>query len=128
MNFLTKKLKKISTEGLKENSIIISLFGILILLFLSEFLQPGLINIEQINDKMLNRKVLVQGTVFKVDNKETFQILSISDQTGKIDVLREYDEEKSTEIKNQEKIIVIGRVKEYAEYLQISADKIIKTE
>jgi len=105
-------------QTLLKFSLIISLIGILTLLFLANFLKPRLTNVGDINEKMLNRKVRVQGEVFNFRDKETFQILSISDETGKIDVL--------CECKATGKIEVTGTVQEYGEYLQIQANKITK--
>jgi len=46
-----------------------------------------------------------------------------SDSTGKIDVFCECENQA---FKNQDKILVSGTVKVYSQYLQITADKIIK--
>jgi DNA/RNA endonuclease YhcR with UshA esterase domain len=64
--------------------------------------------------------VKAKGTIFRIQDKETFQVLSIKDDTGKIDVLCRPN---ITELQN---IQVEGTVKEYGGYLQIQADKIIK--
>lgn len=124
------KLPKIHQKTLFKISLIVSLFGILLLLFLANSLEPKLIDISSINDEMLNQQIKISGEIFKIQDKETFKILSISDSTGKIDVLCECREEliENNQIKNNQEIIVIGRVTEYREYLQISADKIIKPE
>ena len=110
------------TENLLKISLIISVSGILLLLLLANILEPKLIDISEINSKMLNQKVKVSGFIFKIEDKETFQILSIADETEKIDVLCECKEELE---KNQE-IIVIGKVQEYQQSLQIQAEKIMR--
>jgi DNA/RNA endonuclease YhcR with UshA esterase domain len=100
----------------------ISLIGIIILLFISTT-QPSQINIEQINSKLLNKKVQVQGSIFNIRSFEdsNFQIISIKDGTGKIDITTN----KILNLENNQKIIVIGKITTYKEFLQIQADKII---
>ncbi len=113
-----KKLLKISLS--------ISLIGILFLLFLSNNLSPKQINIKDINNKLLNQKVKVQGQVFNIRTYEdsNFQIISIKDTTGKIDTTLN----NPINITNNQTIIVIGIIKEYNKTLQIQADKIILKE
>ncbi len=110
-----KKLLKISLS--------ISLIGILFLLFLSNNLSPKQINIKDINNKLLNQKVKVQGQVFNIRTYEdsNFQIISIKDTTGKIDTTLN----NPINITNNQTIIVIGIIKEYNKTLQIQAEKII---
>ena len=103
-------------------SLIISIAGIFLLLFLSNILEPKIININEINEKMLNQKVKISGSIFRIESKEDFQIISIVDETGKIEVLCECD----SNLQENQNIEVIGRVQEYEKYLQIQADKIIK--
>lgn len=110
-------------ENLFKTSLIISIVGIFLLLFLANTLKPQLIKIEEINDKLLNKKIAIQGKIFKIEDKKTFQILSIKDETGKIDILCEC---KNETMENSQNIIVIGKVQEYQQYLQIQADKIIR--
>lgn len=106
-----------------KTTLSISLIGILLLLFLSEILTPKPINIGDINNKLLNQKVNVQGQIFNIRTFEDsdFQIISIKDNTGKIDVTLD----NPINITNNKNITVIGTIKEYKQYLQIQADKII---
>ncbi len=106
-----------------KTTLSISLIGILLLLFLSETLAPKLINIEDINNKLLNKKTKVQGQIFNIRTFEDsdFQIISIKDSTGKIDITLD----NPTNLANNQNITVIGTIKEYKQYLQIQADKII---
>jgi DNA/RNA endonuclease YhcR with UshA esterase domain len=109
--------------NLLKTSLIISLTGIFILLLLSNILEPKLTNIEQINEKMLNRKVKVQGEIFniRVHEDSDFQIISIKDETGKIDITTD----KILNLTNNQEITVVGSIQEYKEFLQIRADKIL---
>ena len=57
----------------------VSLIGILLLLFLSSIYQPKLINIENINNKLLNKQVKIQATISNIRSFEgsNFQIISL---------------------------------------------------
>ena len=114
------ELQKIN---LLKTGLIISLIGIFLLLLLSNILEPKLINIEQIDEKMLNRKVKVQGEIFNIRTYKDsdFQVISIKDETGKIDVTTD----KILNLTSNQGIMVVGSVQEYKQYLQIRADKII---
>jgi DNA/RNA endonuclease YhcR with UshA esterase domain len=104
-------------------SLTISLIGIFLLLTLSNILEPKLINIEKINDRLINKKIKIQGEISNIKTYEdsNFQTISIRDNTGKIEVTID----KILNLKNNQTIILIGKVTQYKEYLQIKADKII---
>jgi len=104
-------------------SLAVSLIGIFLLLLFSNILEPKLINIEKINDRLIDEKVKVQGAIFNIRTYEDsgFQVVSIKDNTGKIQVTID----KILNLKNNQTIIVIGKVTEYKEDLQIQADKIL---
>lgn len=106
-----KKLMKISFA--------ISLIGIIILLILSS-IEPSLSKIKNINKNLLNKKIQIQGQVVDVKNYNDFQILTIKDETGKIEVTTN----KNLDLENKN-IKVIGRIKEYKGKLQIESNKII---
>jgi len=103
-------------------SLIISTAGIFLLLLLSNILEPKLTSIKEINYKFIDRQTKVQGIIFNIKTyKESdFQIISIKDNTGKIDITIN----KIIDLKNNQTITIIGRVQEYKESLQIQADKI----
>jgi len=105
-------------------SLAISLLGIIILLILTNTLEPNLKSIGEITTKDLNKKTKVQGTIINIRSFEesNFQIISIRDSTGKIDITTN----KILELKNNQIIIVTGRVTDYKQDLQIEAEKIIK--
>ena len=101
----------------------ISLLGIIILLILTNTLQPTLKNIEDITTKDLNKKAKVQGIIINIKSFEesNFQILTLSDSTGKIDITTN----KILNLKKGQQITVVGRVTDYKQDLQIEAEKII---
>jgi len=100
----------------------ISLIGILLLLFLSDFLEPELTNINQINNKLLNKKTKIQGQIsnIKTYTNQSFQVISIKDSTGEIDITLS----KILNLTKNQNITVIGMVNEYNKNLQIQADEI----
>lgn len=102
---------------------VISLIGVFLLLILSNILEPRLISIEKVNDRLIDKKIKVQGEIFNIKRYEEsdFQVISIKDKTGKIDITTD----KILNLKNNQTIIVIGKVTQYKEYLQIQADKIL---
>lgn len=109
--------------NLRKLTLTISLIGIILLLILSTALEPKLTPIENINIKNLNKKTKVQGTIFNIRSFEetNFQIISIKDSTGKVDITTN----KILELKNNQQITVTGTIKDYKQYLQIEAEKII---
>ena len=102
-------------------SLTISLAGIILLLLLANLLEPKLISISEINEKMLNEKVRIRGFIVNIEDKETFKILTIKDNSSSIEVLCE-----CKNISANQNIEVIGRVQGYKGSLQIQADKILK--
>jgi DNA/RNA endonuclease YhcR with UshA esterase domain len=125
-SILTHALKcEVSVFDMKNSlkiSLVISILGIFLLLILSNILPPPKLTIEKIDDSFLNKKVQVNGTIFNIKNYKdsNFCVVSIKDQTGKIDVTAS----KILDLKNNQAIEVTGKVTEYKKYLQIQADKI----
>ena len=80
------KLKKIN---LLKLSLSISLIGIFLLLFLANIIPTKQININQINDKLLNKKVQVQGQILNIRTYENqnLQVILIKDKTGQIEII-----------------------------------------
>tara|TARA_Y100000310_G_C20449148_1_gene699828 strand:- start:312 stop:665 length:354 start_codon:yes stop_codon:yes gene_type:complete len=114
---------KFKKTSLLKIALVISLIGIFLLLVLSNILEPKLIDLGEINNNLLNKKVKVQGEIF--DNRifsSDFQVISIRDSTGKIDLTLN---QPTDNLKGN--ITVIGTVKEYKQYLQIQAEKIISS-
>ncbi len=109
-------------ENLFKISLIISTAGILFLLLLSNAIEPKPIKIKDINNELIDKKVKIQGQIFNIKSYEgsNFQVLSVKDNTSKIDVILG----KPINMTINKSIIIIGRVQEYKSYLQISADKI----
>jgi DNA/RNA endonuclease YhcR with UshA esterase domain len=109
--------------NLLKVSLIISILGIFILLLISNFLGPKQKTISEINPSLTDQTVRIQGIILSIRNMEnkSFQILSINDSAGKIDITLN----SITRLKKGEKIQVTGKVTEYKKNLEIQADKII---
>ena len=108
---------------LTKLSFTISIMGIFILLLLSNLLSPKLIEIQEITPILINKQIQVQGIVQDIKNYDNFQVLTIADNTGKINITLD----KLTNIKINQTIIVIGKITEYKTNLQVQADKIISS-
>jgi len=105
-------------------SLAISILGILVLLILSNTLNPKLTKIENINKKLINQKIQVKGEIINIKNFKNLQIITIKDSTGRIDLVL-YE---NLNLSKKQTIIAFGRVNTYKDQIQISADKIIKTD
>lgn len=103
--------------------LIISIIGISLLLLLVNLLEPKLTNIQDINEDLLDKKVKISGQITKIEDKETFKILTIKDETGTIEVLC-----NCKEIEQDLLVEVTGKVTQYQNTLQIQADKIMRIE
>ena len=110
-------------KNILKITLILSLFGIFILILIANTLNPKPISINEINNKHLNKNIQVSGEIFNIKsfNGSNFQIISINDETGKIDVTTN----KILKVSKNQNIMVFGIVKEYKEFLQIQANKII---
>ncbi len=102
-------------------SFTISILGIFLLLLLMNLIEPKKTNISDIKLSDINRKVKVQGKVDGIKNYETITIVSISDKTGKIDLI--INSKNIHLIKNQN-ITVTGRLTQYKGKLQVQVEKI----
>ena len=101
---------------------IISIIGIFFLLIIPEFASLKTTDIQDLNENLLNKKVKISGEIMIIRNKETFKILTIQDNTGKIDITC-----NCGDIENYQNVIVTGTLQKYQEKLQIQVDKITQT-
>jgi len=105
-------------------SLIISLVGIICIIFLSIYAEPRLSSIDQINKKQLDNYVKISGAIINIENIKSenysFYIIRLKDNSSSIDLI--YN--KNNNLKLNQKIQVIGKVSEYKNELQIEASKI----
>ncbi len=101
-------------------SFIISILGILILLMIMNMNQEKIIKISDIDKNLLNKNIQIQGQITKIKNQASFQIFTIKDKTGKINIVL-YDK---IDLKENQTINVQGKITEYNNQLEIQANKI----
>lgn len=111
------------TRLLLKISLITSLLGLILLFFLSENLEPKLISIEEIDERLFDEYVKISGEIVGVRKTTGLYILSIQDSTEKIDVIvfkqkEKFSFEKGTHVE------VIGKVGKFRGNLQIEANEI----
>jgi len=101
-------------------ALITALLGTVLLFFLSQSLEPQLIEIKDINIRMLDQYVKIQGNIISIEEKNSLTLLKIKDDSGEITgVLYEKEE---IEIKKDQ--VIIGKVTEYHGKLEIEVSKI----
>jgi len=104
-------------------SFIISIIGIFILFLLLINLDIKIIKIKDITNELLNRKVKITGEVVRISNyKAGFQLLNVREDMKEIEIFVETG--KNISLSKSDKIIVLGKVLEYENKLQIRAEKI----
>ena len=105
-------------------SLIVSLLGILLLIFLSIYSEPKQISIDKINEKQLDNYIKINGTIVNINKIKSdqgyFIIIRLKDFSGLIDIL----DYQNTNLKINQQIQVIGKVSEYKNQLQVESKKI----
>ena len=121
-----KLLKNITLKS----TLIIFLIGLFILLILVNTIQPKQVKISEINKSLLEKSVEISGEIINIKSFEesNFQIISLEDKTGKIDITLN----KITNLTNNQSILVFGKVTEYIQEnsstIQVQAEKIVLIE
>lgn len=110
-------------NNLTKVSLIVSLLGILVLIILSQQLPIKVYSIDQIDKSLLNKRVAVNASIISVNNYEGFQVILLKDSTG---LIKATSFSKKELYKASNNWLVIGKVTEYKDELQIESDKIIK--
>lgn len=104
---------------MKNISLIISLIGITLILFLINYTEPKLSSIENIKKNEI--KITIEGEVTQTKVFESnFTIFKIKDGTGEIEVIC-----NCPMIEKNQKLKILGKTSTYQGKLQINADKII---
>jgi len=83
---------------------------------------PPTIKIKEIDETYLNQKIKISGHVSKIINIQGFQIITLN-ESKEIEIINN----KPKNISKNQKIIVIGKVQEYKNKLQISSEKLYIT-
>ncbi len=101
-------------------SLICSLIGLFLIIFLANHLEPPISPLSEIDERDLEEIVKVQGEIVRVIEHETLILFTLEDETGKIDCVF-YNDFPFYENENVE---VIGEVVEYKGKIEIEATKI----
>ena len=104
--------------------LIISLIGILALIFLSQILEPERKDISKITERNINEIIKIRGQVTDAReyNNKTFQILTVKDATGAISAIM--NAKSLIEINKSRNYSIIGKVQIYNNTLQISVNRL----
>ncbi|MDP1729275.1 MAG: hypothetical protein Q8L27_03675 [archaeon] len=105
--------------------LVLSLISIFILLLVSQFIQPQITNASDISSDNLNQLVKLNGKIISQKNYEgkDFQVLIFRDDSGKIEVTT--NAKQKLELNYSKNYTIIGKVSEYNQTIQISANKIL---
>ncbi|MBI2046575.1 hypothetical protein HYT26_00220 [Candidatus Pacearchaeota archaeon] len=114
--------------GLLKLSFMVSIAGILILLFLSEIMQPGLTEISSISKSMLEKSVSIRGVAVSEKNLGNFKIIELCDRLSMCIPVTLSGKKNLTDSLSGKEFVVAGRIAEYKNELQIEADKIIEVD
>ncbi len=104
-------------------SLVFSILGILIILFISETSSIDLIKISEITKENLDEKVRIQGIIKTTADTPELLIINIEDETGTIIIILFKNSEEII-LKENQKVEVVGKVMEYKDQLEISVDQI----
>ncbi len=108
------------TEALMKIALATSLLGLFSLYILSETLEPKIILISEIDEKMFDSYTRISGQITSARETEGLYILHVEDSSGEIDVVIYKEGEKISFHKGQE-VEVIGKVSEFRGKLQLEA-------
>lgn len=112
-----------NNQTLIRISLIITLIGIFLLLFLISTIKPIKMNIKDISSENLNQKIQIKAKISGIKDFNTFQIISLNDSTGKINSILNKNSNKLNLEKNQT-ILITGTITEYNNELEIQTEKI----
>lgn len=104
---------------IEKIALVTAILGTIALLILSFYLEPKIVEIGQINEKMIDKIIMIKGNITKIDVKEGITIAKINGiNNSSIDLVfyKKFDVEKGMHE-------VIGKVAEYRGKLQIEVQR-----
>lgn len=113
-------------EKIKKILLLASLVGIMILLFISQQLNPKTSSISQLNESELGKRVLIEGKIIEIKDysNNTFHIIEIQDETSTISAVFN-TKSQEIHINSSLNYTIIGKLDQYNKTLQINVEKII---
>ena len=112
-------------EGMKI-CLVLSLIGILVLLFLSAKLEPQQKNISEITNADFNKEIKIIAKISSIREfpDKNFQIMTLKDETGNITAISSSN--SHIELNRTKEYAIIGRVQEYNRTLQLNINRILE--
>lgn len=114
-------------DNILKISLTLSLIGILLLLIMINNQPIQNLSISKISNDHLNKQIAIQGQVINLKTHPTLQIITIQsliNKTSQIPVIA-YNSNLTINTTNNSTFIIIGKVQQYNNQLEIIADKII---
>jgi RecJ-like exonuclease len=103
-------------------SLIFSLLGVLIILFVSENIEIPTYKISEITKENLEDTVKVTGTLSLIKETKNVYLFNLKDETSEIMVIA-FKKER-IDFKDDQRVTIIGKVIEYQDQLEIQAEEI----
>jgi|GEM_PF-4417704 RecJ-like exonuclease len=102
-------------------SLIVSFIGIIVLLVLSQFVEPKTISIKEVDETIIGQTISIYGNITSVRNFENIELLSVEslEDTSRITVVVFEKADISEGIAK-----ITGKVKEYNNQIEIEAAEI----
>lgn len=110
-------------KNLLKLALVVSLTGILILIFIIDTIEIKDYKIKDLTKKDLNKDVNLKGTITRITETPGLYIFNLDDQTGEITGII-FKEEQLNLTVNQ-KIEVQGTIIEYKNKLELEVDQLI---
>lgn len=109
-------------KTLLKVSLICSILGILILIFISHKIEIPITDIREINKDQLDQKIKVRGEISSITSLDDITILTIDDSTGEIKTVL-FDK---IDLKQNTVVEISGTIEEYKGEIEIIIDDIKK--
>jgi len=104
-------------------SLILSITGIFLLLFLLEYQEIKSYQIQNITKSQLDTQIKIQGTITSIKETPGLYILNVKDNSSIIPII--IFKESPLNLKKDMQVEITGKVQEYQDKLEIIADEII---
>ncbi|MEK6852575.1 MAG: exodeoxyribonuclease VII large subunit [Nanoarchaeota archaeon] len=116
------------TPLLIKISLTTAIVGLILLIYLSQNLEPKIISISEVNFEMLDNYVKITGTITEVRQTQGLYIFEVGDISGKITATYFKDKiiDKSFEFSIGDEVEILGKVSEYEKEIQIEIVEIRK--
>jgi len=104
--------------------LIISILGIILLLFLAQNSIPEIINISEIYVGEIYDKIAIEAKIIEIKNYDNFKLLKLEDFDNNINAV--IYSKNNLSININQTYLIIGKIQEYNKEKQIKIEKIIK--